>query len=330
MVGWYPVIYTKEVGFNMSPDVKKALIEKVITNLLMLIVIVILVISVTGIPLDYEITTIDGEHYHNMGRLDIMDSIGEKFKLFKTGEAFKVEIKGETTLGLLFKTARKSGTILLFGSLLALIIGIPKGIIDSRKKNNSGTLKLLQSLIPLSLPDVLTISLVQLLAIYLFNNDISIFGLGPLPIFGDETFGHAIFPIISISILPAAYISRITANVIEDSFERPYILAARGKGCTRFQIIKNHMMKRISYGVLSGFPTVIGIMFSSLIIVERLFHFQGIGFNLIYFYTTTLIPPYEAGVAFTVFITALAIFYYIIFMIFNILKDVILPQMKSN
>lgn len=314
----------------MSLDVRKVLIKKIIINLLMLLVIVFLVIAVTGVPVDFEITTIDGEHYHNMGRLDIMDSIGEKFKLFKTGEAFKVQIKGQTTLQLLAKTARKSGAILCFGSVLALVIGVPKGIIDSRKKNNSGTLKLLQSLIPLSLPDVLTISIVQLLAIYLFNNEISILGLGPFPFFGDETFGHAIYPIISISILPAAYISRITANVIEDSFEKPYILAARGKGCTRFQIIKNHMMKSISYGVLSGFPTVIGIMFSSLIIVERLFHFQGIGFNLIYFYTTTLIPPYEAGVAFTVFITALAIFYYIIFMIFNILKDIVLPQIKSN
>lgn len=330
MVGWYPVIYTKKGGFNMSLDAKKVILKKIIINIIMLIVILFLVISVTGIPVDFEITTIDGEHYHNMGILDIKDNIEDKFKLFKTGEAFKVEIKGETTGKLLLKTAKKSGNILFFGSLLALFIGIPKGIIDSRKKNNSGTLKLLQSLIPLSLPDVLTVSVVQLLAIYLFNNEISIFGLGPFPFFGDETFKHAIYPIISISILPAAYISRITANVIEDSFTKPYILAARGKGCTKFQIIKNHMMKSISYGVLSGFPTVVGIMFSSLIIVERLYHFQGIGFYLIYFYTTNLIPAYESGVAFTVFIAALAIFYYIIFMIFNILKDIILPQIKSN
>lgn len=147
---------------------------------------------------------------------------------------------------------------------------------------------------------------------------------------GDETFSHAIYPIISISILPAAYISRITANIIEDSFTKPYILAARGKGCSRFQIIKNHMMKSIVFGVLSGFPTVIGIMFSSLIIVERLFHFQGIGFYLIYFYTTQLIPPYEAGIGFTLFIVALAIFYYFIFMLFNALKDILMPQIKSH
>lgn len=314
----------------MTADIVKVIGKKILMNILMLLVILSLVISITGIPTDFDIYSYDGEHKPNMEISTIFDSIKNNFKILLNGEAFKVLIKGETTGQLLAKTANKSSIILIFGSLLAVIIGIPKGIIDSRKKDRSGTIKLLQSLIPLSVPDILTIALVQLGAIYLFKNDISIFGLGPLPIFGDETFRHAIYPIISISILPAAYISRITANVIEENFTKSYILAARGKGCSRYQIIKSHMMKSVFYGVLSGFPTVIGILFSSLIIVERLFFFQGIGFYLIYFYTTTLIPPYEAGVGFTVFIVALALFYYLIFMIFNALKDIILPQIKSN
>lgn len=314
----------------MTVDILKVIGKKVFLNVLMLLVILFLVIAITGIPTDFNIYSYNGEHEANMGMSVISDSIKNNFKILLSGEAFGVNIKGETTGQLLAKTAKKSSVILIFGSILAVIIGVPKGIIDSRKKDRSGTIKLLQSLVPLSVPDILTISLVQLGAIYLFKNEFSIFGLGPLPFFGDETFKHAIYPIISISILPAAYISRITANVIEDNFTKLYILAARGKGCSRYQIIKNHMMKSIFYEVLSGFPTVIGIMFSSLIIVERLFFFQGIGFYLIYFYTTTLIPPYEAGVGFTVFIVTLAVFYYLIFMIFNGLKDIILPQIKSN
>lgn len=89
-------------------------------------------------------------------------------------------------------------------------------------------------------------------------------------------------------------------------------------------------MKSVFYEVLSGFPTVIGILFSSLIIVERMFHFRGMGFYLIYFYTAELIPAYEAGVAFTLFVVVLALYYYITFMVLNILKSVILPQIKSD
>lgn len=314
----------------MTAEVLKIIGKRFFENVLILLIILFLVIAITGIPTDFDIYSFNGEHKANMEKEEVLQSIKDNFKIFFSGEAFKVKIQGETTVQLLAKTAKKSSAILVFGSLLAIIIGIPKGIIDSRKKDKNGTFKLLQSLIPLSIPDILTITLVQLLAMYLFKNDISILGKEPVPFLGDETLRHAIYPIISISILPAAYISRITANIIEDSFTKPYVLAARGKGCSRFQIIKNHMMKSILFGVLSGFPTVIGIMFSSLIIVERFFHFQGIGFYLIYFYTTQLIPPYEAGIGFTLFIVALAIFYYFIFMLFNALKDVLMPQIKSH
>lgn len=314
----------------MAVDILKAVMKKLFVNIFILSIILVLVIAVTGIPTDFDIYSYNGEYTPNMGVSEIFTSIKNNFNIFKDGEVLKVKIQGETTGQLLLKTAKKSSTILFFGTILALIIGIPKGIIDSRKKDKVGTLKLLQSLIPLSVPDILTISLVQLLAVYLFNKGTTIFGLKPFEPFGDETIKHAIFPIISISILPAAYISRIAASIIEEDFTKPYILAARGKGCSKLQIIKNHMMKSVFYEVLSGFPTVIGILFSSLIIVERMFHFRGMGFYLIYFYTAELIPAYEAGVAFTLFVVVLALYYYITFMVLNILKSVILPQIKSD
>ncbi|WP_346888604.1 ABC transporter permease subunit [Clostridium sp. UBA1056] len=313
----------------MTAEKMKIIVKKILVNILMLLIILFIVIAVTGIPVDFGITSSNGISKPNMEINVIFENIKNNFKVFLNGEAFNVMIQGETIGQLLTKTATKSLSILFFGTILAIIIGIPKGIIDSRKKDRSGTIKLLQSLIPLSVPDVLTIALVQGIAIYLYNNKVSIFGLGPLPAFGDETFGSAIYPIISIAILPAAYIARIAATTIEENFTKPYILAAKGKGCSRFQIIKNHMMKNIIYGVLSGFPTVMGIMFSSLIIVERLFYFRGMGYYLILFYTSELIPPYEAGVAFTAFIVFLAILYYFIFMIFNSLKNIILPKTKS-
>lgn len=314
----------------MRREVIKALSKKIIVNLLILLVILLLVITVTGIPMDFDITSYNGKNTPNMDMKAITDSIKTNFKTFFSGEALSIKVQGDTVGQLLTKTAQKSAVILIGGVILALIIGIPKGIIDSRKRDRSGTIKLLQSLIPLSVPDILTIVLVQLGAMYLYSHKISFLGLGVIPSVGDKNFLNAIYPIISIAILPAAYISRITATTIEENFEKPYILAARGKGCSRFQIIKNHMMKSIWYGVLSGLPTVIGIMFSSLIIVEKLFFYRGMGFYLIFMYTTDLIKPFEASIAFTTFIVALAIFYYLIFMIFNMLKDIILPKTKAH
>lgn len=314
----------------MKAEAIKAVSKKILLNLILLAIILFLVIVITGIPTDFNITTVNGESYPNMEITQIVESIKNNFRIFKTGEVFSLEIEGMTMAKLLYETSKKSFIILFFGSVLSILIGIPKGIIDSRKKSKRGTFKLLQSLIPLSFPDVFTVAVVQLLAIYLFKNEINFLGLGVIPSAGDETLLHAIYPIISISILPVAYISRITANTIEEEFSKAYILAARGKGCSRFKIIKNHMMKSIGFSVLSGFPTVIGIMFSSLIIVEKLFFYRGIGYYLLHFYTSSLFTPYESGAGFTFFVVALAIFYYLIFTVLNVLKSALLPRIKAD
>lgn len=310
----------------MNSQLAKALSKKIILSILVLALILFLIIVITGIPIDFDIISHNGEARANMELSQIIASIRDNFQIFASGEAFRIVIEGTSTVELLIETGKKSLLILFFGSLLALLIGIPKGIIDSRKSTSSGSFKLLQSLIPLSLPDVFTIALVQLFAMYAFKNQINILGLGVIPFVGDESLLHGIYPILSISILPAAYISRIVASSIEEEFTKPYILAARGKGCSKFEIIKNHMMKSISFSVLSGFPTILGIMFSSLIIVERMFYYKGIGYYLLYFYTHPLLDPYEAGIGFSLFVAALAVFYYIIFMVINGLKNILLPR----
>lgn len=313
----------------MRSEVIKAVSKKVLVNLLMLLIIIVLIIVVTGIPMGFDIVTYNGTSTPNMELREIFNSIKINLITFLRGEALGIEVQGDTVGQLLLKTAGKSSIILIGGAILALLIGIPKGIIDSRKRDRSGTLKLMQSLIPLSIPDILTAVLVQLGALYLYKNKISFLGLGVISSVGDGSLLNAIYPIISIAVLPAAYISRVTASTIEEGFEKPYILAARGKGCSRFQIIKNHLMKRIGYEILSNFPTIIGIMFSSLIIIEKLYFYRGIGFYLVFLYNTDLIKPYEASIAFTTFIVTLAIFYYGIFIIFNLLKEILLPKVKG-
>lgn len=297
---------------------------RLVKNLLILLIILGVIIAITGIPIDYNVTYSDGVNHSTVGMEELIESIKNNFKTFWSGEVFEVEIQGQTSLALLAQAGKRSFIVLFGGTVLALLLGIPKGIIDSRKDNRAGTFKLLQSLIPLSIPDVLIIAIVQFIAIYFFHNNIAIFGSEPIPTIGDELIRNIIYPIISISILPAAYISRIVATEIEDSFTKPYILAARGKGCSKYYIITRHMMKNIFYAILSGFPMVIGIMFSSLIIIERLFVYRGIGFYLIYFYTSGTLQPYDAGLAFTLFVVALAVVYYFIFMLLNALKEIIL------
>ena len=96
------------------------------------------------------------------------------------------------------------------------------------------------------------------------------------------------------------------------------------------QIITTHLSKPIGFSVLSALPAAMGILFSSLVIVEMFYSYRGIGYHLIYFYTTTLVPRESASMAFSAFIIALAVFYYVVFSVINLLKAYVMPKIKSE
>ena len=305
------------------------IMKKVIFHLFVLSIVLALIIILTGFPIDLGIQTYDGSSIVNIGIEESLAYVKNNFKSVFSGEIFQIEIKSDPITGILGLAALKSLIVLFFGTLLALMIGILKGVIDSRKNNKSGTFKLLQSLIPLSLPDILVIALVQMGAMTLFKNNVSIPGLGIVPYIGDDSLVNVIYPVISICILPAAYISRVVASVIEEGLTEPYILAARGKGCSLGQIIRTHLSGNIAYSVLSNLPALMGIMFSSLVIVETFYMYKGIGYHLIDFYTNTLIPSDIANQAFTLFMMAMAIFYYSIFELLKAIKNAVVSKTKS-
>ncbi len=95
------------------------------------------------------------------------------------------------------------------------------------------------------------------------------------------------------------------------------------------RIIKNHLLKSIFYEVLSVFPTILALFFSSLIIVERLFYYRGIGYELINFYTSQRIDPVMGGIAFSYFMTVMAVLYFAILFMFNLLKDLLIKSKES-
>jgi oligopeptide transport system permease protein len=308
---------------------QKKLIKTVIGNLILLFLIIISVVILTGIPMNFDIFYEKGSYRPNMPWSTIADSIKNNFKMVFTGEIRNVDILGETVAEIFQRAIKKSGIVLFFGIILSVILGIPKGILDSRKTEQTGTFKMLQSLIPLSIPDVLSIGLVQVLALFLFKNGMTFLGIGPIEFKGDQYWYNAIYPILAISILPTAYVARTTATAIEEGFSKPYVLAARGKGCSKMRIIKNHLLKSIFYQVLSVFPTVLALFFSSLIIVERLFYYRGIGYEMINFYTSQRIDPVMGGIAFSYFMTVMAVGYFVILFVFNLCKDLLIPTKKD-
>lgn len=308
----------------------KKISKIVLFNLLMFSFIFVVALGVLSIPNDIDFYYSSGGFHSTESFGSIINRAIENIRLIFSDNAFDTIIKGPhlmISVGNLLKTALMRSSIVFIGSIvLALIIGILKGILDSRRKKDS-TLKLLITLFPLSVPDILSVVLIQSFGAFLFLKGMKFLGIGPILYVGSDNWYQAIYPIIALSIVPAAYIARITATAIERVYDKDYILAARGKGCSEFRIIMVHTIKNALAEILAAFPNIIAIMFSSLIVVEIVFSYKGLGY---YIFNLSSHGGQGGRIGFIIFLLCLVVIYYGLMIVTSILKDIILPDMAAK
>lgn len=315
----------------MNAKAISKIITRITLNIAMLLFIGFVVVLLANMPLDLDFWKMEGKIMSNLNYPLFKEGVIKSIKLLISGEFLDYKVIGRSeNVGQIMKTALGRSMRILFVSLiLAIGIGIPKGIFDSRRKKKSSTFKLLQTLIPLSVPDVLTISIVQLLGYYLYSKKVTLFDIGPVMHIGYANWTQSIYPIIALSLVPAAYIARITASSIEVVYDRDYILTARGKGCSESRIIRKHIMPNILTDLIGAFPAIASIMFASLFIVERIFYYPGVAFEMLSIYTRPAADG-SSTIAFMGLAVTLALIYFILYTILDIGKQVLIPRLKND
>lgn len=159
--------------------------------------------------------------------------------------------------------------------LLAMVGGILLSLLEHvnlrRKKSTS-----LITLILFSIPDVFVvlIGLALYTLIYL-----------KFPQIKDLTYikGY-IMPLLTLSIVPLIYISRITTVSIEEEIQKPYFHAAKAFGYSTFKIFTSEMLPALIFKVIDSMPTIMTMILSNMLIVEYLFNYNGMGYYLLYLY----------------------------------------------
>jgi len=229
-------------------------------------------VFICTIPQNYKIEMYDSTEKFNYPFIELVERTNEKvFSLLSLD--LGRSMTGDRELNYLISGPLVSTAVLLIGGiLLSVLLGIIKGILDSRKGEGDGSsLKILSTIIPISLPDVLLIALLQKLAIYLSRYGIDVFKVA-----GSGTISHLLLPWLALSILPACYIARTTAVSIEECYARDFIKVAEGKGCPSFRILWTHVMKNCIGPIIGSLPSITTILIGNLIMVEYLFNYPGL------------------------------------------------------
>ena len=164
-----------------------------------------------------------------------------------------------------FKTSARLG---LSAAALALVLGVFLGSLAALGREGIGD-KLIQ---------VITTALVSLPSFVLALVLLWIFGVWwpILPTRGDMPLG-SLMPIISLSLYPMAYVTRLTRSSMLDVLGQDYIRTAYAKGLVKYRVIFKHALRNALTPVVTYAGPMIAYIVCGSFVVEQIFSMAGLG-----------------------------------------------------
>ena len=200
--------------------------------------------------------------------------------------------------------------------LLALIVGIPAGIISATKQYSIfDRIASVLALIGFSTPNFwLSIMLILVFSV----------NLQWLPVSGTGSILHLVLPSIALGLQSAAVFTRMTRSSMLEVLNMDYIRTARAKGLSERVVILKHALKNALIPVITVVGLQIGLLFGGAILTETVFAWPGVGRLMIDSIRAKDTPVVQGGVIFTASI----------FVFINLLVDILYayvdPRVKAQ
>jgi peptide/nickel transport system permease protein len=157
----------------------------------------------------------------------------------------------------------------LCGIFLAIIIGIPLGIISAIKQNSVIDIVTMGfSILGVSMP----IFWVSLILILFFSVNLKL-----LPATGSGTILHLILPSIAIGLNSMAVIARMTRSSMLEVLRQDYIRTADAKGMSYRIVIIKHALKNAMIPIVTTIGIQFGYLLGGAVLTETVFVYPGIG-----------------------------------------------------
>ncbi|MFR5858129.1 MAG: ABC transporter permease [Clostridia bacterium] len=158
------------------------------------------------------------------------------------------------------------------GILIAVLIGIPLGMISAIKQNSFlDVLTMGVSIVGVSMP----IFWVSLLLILFFSVNLGIF---PATVYGGSvTLMNLVLPSIAIGLNSMAVIARMTRSSMLEVMRQDYIRTADAKGMPYHTVIIKHALKNAMIPIITTIGIQFGYLLGGAVLTETVFVYPGIG-----------------------------------------------------
>lgn len=153
--------------------------------------------------------------------------------------------------------------------LLKVGIGIPAGIFAALHRGSlADRLVMLLSVAGFTVPSfVLGLVLVLIFAVQ----------LGWLPSGGQDSWRHAILPIVTLGVGGAAVLARFTRSAMLEVLGQPYVRTASAKGVPWRRVVTGHALPNATIPTVTIIGFMVGSLIAGAVVVESVFSWPGVG-----------------------------------------------------
>jgi ABC-type dipeptide/oligopeptide/nickel transport system permease component len=98
-----------------------------------------------------------------------------------------------------------------------------------------------------------------------------------VPVLGQGDWRHLILPALSLGLIEAAGLSRITRSGMLDVLNEDYVRTARAKGLREGRVVSRHALRNVLLPVVTLLGLQVGYLLGGAFIIENIFAWHGIG-----------------------------------------------------
>ncbi len=179
-----------------------------------------------------------------------------------------VKLRGRMVMDVIADGMKTSAKLGLIAAFLALCVGVVLGSVAALRRNT-----ILDKVIM-----VITTAFVSMPSFIMGTLLLLCFAV-LIPIFpaNGSTAEGLVLPIVTLSLYPMAYITRLTRSSMLDVLGQDYIRTARAKGVSPMKIVFGHALKNSLIPVITYFGPMLAYIVTGSLVVEQIFAVPGIG-----------------------------------------------------
>lgn len=221
---------------------------------------------------------------------------------------------------------RAEPTLMLtfLSSLVAVVVGLPLGIIAARKRGtwiDMGSMAI--AIVGISMPTFwLGLNLILIFAVK--NRWLPVAGYEPLSEGLWESLKYMILPSVTLGVAQAALLARMTRSMMLEVLNSDYVRTARAKGVKEFGVVMGHAFRNALLPVINIIGLIVAALLGGAVVTEQIFNIPGVGRLLIQAVGRRDVPLVQGTVL------VIAVVYVLVNLLVDIVSTMLDPRIRKG